>query len=68
MNRIGKMIAGIQQAKDGNYAVPPEISGYRDELDLLTEAINYWLDLVQESRAAWEQTQEALQESPIERR
>ena len=68
MNRIGKMIAGIQQAKDSNYAVRLEISGYRDKLDLLTEAINYWLDLVQESRAAWEQTQEALQESPIERR
>ena len=68
MKRIGKMIAGIQHARDGNYAVRLKIWGYRDELDLLTEAINYWLDLVQESRAAWEQTQEALQESPIERR
>ena len=63
MNRISKMIAGIQQAKDGNYAVRLETSGRRDEMDLLTEAINHLLDQVQESYAACEQTRETLRES-----
>ena len=63
MNRISKMIAGIQQAKDGNYAVRLETSGRRDEMDLLTESINHLLDQVQESYAACEQTRETLRES-----
>ena len=63
MNRIGKMIAGIQQAKDGNYAVRLETSGQRDELDALTEAINHLLDHVQENHAAFAETKEALRES-----
>jgi len=63
MNRIGRMITGIQQAKDGNYAVRLETSDRNDELDLLTEAINQLLDQVEESHAACEQTKEALRET-----
>jgi hypothetical protein len=33
MNRMSKMIAGIQQVRDGNYAVRFEIPGRRHELD-----------------------------------
>ncbi len=56
MNRISKMIAGIQQAKDGNYAVRLKTSGRSDELDLLTEAINQLLHQMQERLSSAEAT------------
>jgi len=63
MNRLKKMIAGLQQARDGDLAVRLETSGRGDELDVLTEAIDHLLDRVQASHAIWEQSQEALRES-----